>query len=136
MHVVTAVLSDEAIVRSRDTNLVLKWRFEHKTTMTPLNKGRVTYFDFSTQYEFQMTKEMEEYLKNEDMLILICEMDSTKDPFATCALPLRQVLQNVNRRVDMSLPLRAGPHLKEKPAGLQANEDIGVLDVWCMLLCK
>ncbi|XP_061708269.1 restin homolog isoform X2 [Cydia pomonella] len=137
MHVVTVVLSDEAIVRSRDTHLVLKWRFEHKTTMTPLSKGRVTYFDFSTQYGLQMTKEVEEYLKNEDMLILICEMDSTKEPFATCALPLRQVLLNVNRRVDMSLPLRAGPYLKEKPTGIpQANDDVGVLDVWCMLLCK
>ncbi|XP_063549025.1 uncharacterized protein LOC134756133 [Cydia strobilella] len=136
MHVVTVVLSDEAIVRSRYTNLVLKWRFEHKTTMTPLSKGRVTYFDFSTQYELQMTKEMEEYLKNEDVPILICEMDSAKEPFATCALPLRQVLLNVNRRVDMSLPLRTGPHLKENPTVLQANEDFGVLDVWCTLLCK
>ncbi|XP_063617019.1 uncharacterized protein LOC134790150 isoform X2 [Cydia splendana] len=136
MHVVTVVLSDEAILRSRDTNLVLKWVFERKTTMTPLSKGRVTYFDFSTQYEFQLTKEMEEYLKNEDMLIVICEMDSAKEPFATCALPLRQVILNVNRRVDMSLPLRAGPCLKEKPTGLQVNDDVGVLDVWCMLVCK
>ncbi|XP_063394764.1 uncharacterized protein LOC134679803 isoform X3 [Cydia fagiglandana] len=136
MHVVTVVLSDEAILRSRDTNLVLEWRFEHKTTMTPLGKGRVTYFDFSTQYELQLTKEMEEYFQNEDMPILICEMDSAKEPFATCALPLRQVLLNVNRRIDMSLPLRAGPGLREKSTGLQVNDDIGVLDVWCMLFCK
>ncbi|CAH0405573.1 unnamed protein product [Chilo suppressalis] len=137
LHIGTVVLSDEAVINSRDLSLVLTWRFfDHDASMVRMKAGRVILFDVSTEYDVKVNKEFLDYLKYEELRIYICELDKQSDPFASCSLPLRDALLHTNRRADMSLALMAGPKLKQARAGrdsLDSSDEVGVLDLWCEL---
>ncbi|KAJ8735224.1 hypothetical protein PYW07_006844 [Mythimna separata] len=140
LHVGTVVLSDEAVLNSRDKNLVLKWKFyDQAVTMTRMRAGRVMLFDFSAEYDVQVTEDFLNYLKHEQMPIVVCEMDRQEEPFANCVLPLRDALLHTNTRADMSIALVAGPQLlKARTTNgvidcLNNRDEIGVIDLWCML---
>ncbi|XP_073958067.1 uncharacterized protein isoform X2 [Choristoneura fumiferana] len=132
LHVGTIVLSDEAVMLSRDKQLVLSWKFyDQNVTMTRVNPGRVIHFDFSMEYEEKITEEFLEYLKRKEMPITISEMENKERPFATCALPLREALLNANRRADLSLALVGSSPVDSNVPN--ATDELGVLDLWCML---
>ncbi|KAJ8736687.1 hypothetical protein PYW08_007343 [Mythimna loreyi] len=139
LHIGTVVFSDEAVLSSRDKNLVLKWKFyEEAVTMARMRAARVMLFDFSTEYKVKVTDHFLNYLKYEQMPIIICELDHEEQPFASCALPLRDALLHTNTRADMSLALMAGPQmLNARTSGtidtLDSRDEIGVVDLWCML---
>ncbi|XP_063827568.1 uncharacterized protein LOC135076964 [Ostrinia nubilalis] len=101
--------------------------------MTRMRAGRVVLFDFSTEYDVKITDHFLDYLKHENMQIIISELDKQNEPFASCALPLRDALLHTNRRADMSLALVAGPHLRRAQDPLDSGDEVGVLDLWCML---
>ncbi|CAH1639405.1 unnamed protein product [Spodoptera littoralis] len=67
------------------------------------------------------------------MKITICELNRENEPFATCSLPLRDALLHTNRRADMSLALLAGPRLMRMHDALDGGDEVGVIDLWCML---
>lgn len=46
-----------------------------------------------------------DWLYQEEMPIVICQIDKYEEPFASCSLPLREALLHTNRRADMSLSL-------------------------------
>ncbi|KAJ0182815.1 hypothetical protein K1T71_002184 [Dendrolimus kikuchii] len=137
LHIGTVVLSDEAVLNSRDLSLVLTWQFyDQNVAMTKVKAGRVVLFDFSTEYDVKISEEFLEYMKHEEMPIKICELDKQEQPFASCALPLRDALLHTNRRADMSLPLVAGPRMRitrRSRDALDRGDEMGVLDLWCML---
>ncbi|CAH0592119.1 unnamed protein product [Chrysodeixis includens] len=141
LHIGTVVLSDEAVINSRNKSLVLMWKFyDQNVAMTRVHPGRVVLFDFSTEYDVKITDEFMNYMKHEEMPILICELDKQDEPFATCALPLRDALLHTNRRADMSLALIAGPQMLSARAendaaadALDAGDEMGVIDLWCLL---
>ncbi|KAG6445946.1 hypothetical protein O3G_MSEX004171 [Manduca sexta] len=137
LHIGTVVLSDEAVLNSRDMSLVLTWKFyDQNLAMTRMRAGRVVLFDFSTEYDVKITDDFLNYMKQEEMPIIICELDKQDEPFASCALPLREALLHTNRRADMSLALVAGPQLRLARGAtdsLDGGDEVGVLDLWCML---
>ncbi|PZC73296.1 hypothetical protein B5X24_HaOG209728, partial [Helicoverpa armigera] len=141
LHIGTVVLSDEAVLNSRDKTLVLTWKFyDQNIAMTRMRAGRVVLFDFSTEYDIKITDDFLHYMKHEEMPIVICELDKEDQPFASCALPLRDALLHTNRRADMSLALVAGPQMLQARAAegaaadaLDARDEMGVIDLWCML---
>ncbi|XP_047041872.1 uncharacterized protein LOC124645933 [Helicoverpa zea] len=141
LHIGTVVLSDEAVLNSRDKTLVLTWKFyDQNIAMTRMRAGRVVLFDFSTEYDIKITDDFLHYMKHEEMPIVICELDKEDQPFASCALPLRDALLHTNRRADMSLALVAGPQMLRARAAegaaadaLDARDEMGVIDLWCML---
>ncbi|KAF9420227.1 hypothetical protein HW555_003448 [Spodoptera exigua] len=134
LHIGTVVLSDEAVLSSRDRTMVLTWKFyDQNVAMTRMRPGRVVLFDFSTEYDIKITDHFLNYMKYEEMKITICELDKEDQPFATCSLPLRDALLHTNRRADMSLALLAGPRLMRVHDALDGGDEVGVIDLWCML---
>ncbi|XP_045524053.1 uncharacterized protein LOC123714044 isoform X3 [Pieris brassicae] len=136
LHVGTVILSDQAVISSRGKALTLTWRFyDQPPSMTHQLAGRVMHFDFSLEYESRLSQNFIDYLKHEEMPIIVCEIDNQEKPFASCLLPLRDALLHTNRRVDMSLALISGTDIKSKTSmnSFTMNDELGVLDVWCML---
>ncbi|XP_038207810.1 uncharacterized protein LOC119829402 [Zerene cesonia] len=126
----------QAVVNSRNKSLALLWRFyDQAPTVTHQLAGRVMHFDFSVEYDVRLSANFLEYLKQEEMPIMVCEWEKQDKPFASCLLPLRDALLHTNRRVDMSLALIGGAGMGRRDAsgGGGAGEEAGVLDVWCML---
>ncbi|KAL0851606.1 hypothetical protein ABMA28_007385 [Loxostege sticticalis] len=134
LHIGTVVLADEAVINSRDMSLVLTWKFyDQNVSMTRMRAGRVMLFDFSTEYDVKITDHFLNYLKHENMQLIISELDKQDEPFASCALPLRDALLHTNRRADMSLALVAGPYLRQTHDALDLGDEVGVMDLWCLL---
>ncbi|XP_053610267.1 uncharacterized protein LOC128675116 isoform X3 [Plodia interpunctella] len=139
LHIGTLVLSDEAVVYSRDKSLLLTWKFyDQNVSMTRVRGGRVILFDFTTEYDAVLDERFMDYLKYEEMPIIVCELEKQNFPFATCSLPFRDILNNPNHRVDMSLALTVGPDMRkaETPRSMESlvtSDEVGVLDLWCML---
>ncbi|CAB3239525.1 unnamed protein product [Arctia plantaginis] len=140
LHIGTVVLSDEAVLISRGKSLGLTWKFYDQDVMTTrMRAGRVVVFDFSTEYDTPLTNEFLNYMKHDELKILICQLDQPNKPIASCSLPLRDALLNTNRRADMSLALVAGPQIMYARQRnnvsdiLDAGDEMGVLDLWCML---
>ncbi|KAH9631637.1 hypothetical protein HF086_006629 [Spodoptera exigua] len=124
----------QAVLSSRDRTMVLTWKFyDQNVAMTRMRPGRVVLFDFSTEYDIKITDHFLNYMKYEEMKITICELDKEDQPFATCSLPLRDALLHTNRRADMSLALLAGPRLMRVHDALDGGDEVGVIDLWCML---
>ncbi|XP_045488490.1 uncharacterized protein LOC123690044 [Pieris rapae] len=137
LHVGTVIFSDQAVISSRGKALALTWRFyDQPPSMTHQLAGRVMHFDFSLEYDIRLSQNFLDYLKHDEMPIIVCEIDKQEKPFASCLLPLRDALLHTNRRVDMSLALISGTGIKSKDTSINSftmNEELGVLDVWCML---
>ncbi|KAM3960849.1 uncharacterized protein ACR2FA_004986 [Aphomia sociella] len=137
LHIGTLVLSDEAVLNSRDMSLLLTWKFYvHNVGMTRMRAGRVVLFDFSTEYDVKMNNDFLNYLKYGEMPIIISELNKQDKPFASCALPLRDALLHTNKRADMSLALIEGPGMRRGRGtadALVAGDEVGVLDLWCLL---
>ncbi|KAI5632861.1 first c2 domain of RPGR-interacting protein 1 domain-containing protein [Phthorimaea operculella] len=136
LHIGTVVLSDEAVINSRNLNLVLTWKFyDQNEAMSHMRPGRVVHFDFSTEYDVNLTDHFLNYMRTEELEINICELTKLNSPFASCSMPLREALLHTNRRADMSLALVAGPQMRRSSAKdkLDTRDEMGVLDLWCML---
>ncbi|XP_026319750.1 uncharacterized protein LOC113230166 isoform X3 [Hyposmocoma kahamanoa] len=138
IHILTVVFSDEAVMNSRDMHLMLTWQFfDQSVAMTRMRAGRVTHFDFSTEYDVKLTDDFLHYMKYEEMPIKICEINKPDVPFATCTMPFRDALLHANRRADKSLALVAGPGMVSPQCrridALDSGDEVGVLDLWCKL---
>ncbi|XP_050680448.1 X-linked retinitis pigmentosa GTPase regulator-interacting protein 1-like isoform X3 [Leptidea sinapis] len=137
LHVGTVLLSDQALVSSRNKQLALTWQFyDQAPTMTHLLAARVMLFNFSVEYDVRLTEQFLSYLKHEEMPIIVYEINKQDRPLAKCLLPLRDFLLHTNRRVDMSLALIAGGNVKSVEAiasEMNMDEEVGVVDVWCLL---
>ncbi|XP_045511153.1 uncharacterized protein LOC123706063 [Colias croceus] len=64
LHVGTVILSDQAVLNSRNKSLSLLWRFyDQAPTLTHQLAGRVMHFDFSVEYDVRISPKFLEYLK-------------------------------------------------------------------------
>ncbi|KAJ2940732.1 hypothetical protein O0L34_g14843 [Tuta absoluta] len=136
LHIGTIVLSDEALIKSRNLSFVLTWKFyDQNAAMSHMKPGRVIHFDFSTEYDVNLTDHFLYYMRTEELQISVCELNKLNSPYAYCLMPLREALLHTNRRADMSLTLVAGPQMRRSCAtdNLDNRDELGVLDLWCML---